>query len=247
MNLLNIIDKIYGSSYFTTFLIGAIILLIVLFIIVLIMGIRDSKKINQVVEEEEEPTDITLKPLDELEKDEIKEDVTFEIPSITANLENFKKNLELELQKNNKVETLNNSDKQFKVTQVNELEDTVLLNPTDLVNASENEEVKKVEVEKILPEEPLAEAEINQIAEEEQVFISPEAIIQPKAPEITVAEEEAKKESELKEKTIKRNLLDEDRYEEIRKIYLSQTSSTPKEAKKEFDETLELPSLKDWK
>lgn len=245
MNLLNIIDKIYGSSYFTTFLIGAIILLIVLFIIVLIMGIRDSKKINQVVEEEEEPTDITLKPLDELEKDEIKEDVTFEIPSITANLENFKKNLELELQKNNKVETLNNSDKQFKVTQVNELEDTVLLNPTDLVNASENEEVKKVEVEKMLPEETLAETEINQITEEEQVFISPEAIIQPKAPEITVAEEEAKKESELKEKTIKRNLLDEDRYEEIRKIYLSQTSSTPKEAKKEFDETLELPSLKD--
>ena len=55
----------------------------------------------------------------------------------------------------------------------------------------------------------------------------------------------AKKESGLKEKTIKRNLLDEDRYEEIRKIYLSQTSSTPKEAKKEFDETLELPSLKD--
>ena len=245
MNLLNIIDKIYGSSYFTTFLIGAIILLIVLFIIVLIMGIRDSKKINQVVEEEEEPTDITLKPLDELEKDEIKEDVTFEIPSITANLENFKKNLELELQKNNKVETLNNSDKQFKVTQVNELEDTVLLNPTDLVNASENEEVKKVEVEKMLPEETLAETEINQITEEEQVFISPEAIIQPKAPEITVAEEEAKKESELKEKTIKRNLLDEDRYEEIRKIYLSQTSSTPKEAKKEFEETLELPSLKD--
>lgn len=245
MNLLNIIDKIYGSSYFTTFLIGAIILLIVLFIIVLIMGIRDSKKINQVVEEEEEPTDITLKPLDELEKDEIKEDVTFEIPSITANLENFKKNLELELQKNNKVETLNNSDKQFKVTQVNELEDTVLLNPTDLVNASENEEVKKVEVEKMLPEETLAETEINQITEEEQVFISPEAIIQPKAPEITVAEEETKKESELKEKTIKRNLLDEDRYEEIRKIYLSQTSSTPKEAKKEFDETLELPSLKD--
>lgn len=245
MNLLNIIDKIYGSSYFTTFLIGAIILLIVLFIIVLIMGIRDSKKINQVVEEEEEPTDITLKPLNELEKDEIKEDVTFEIPSITANLENFKKNLELELQKNNKVETLNNSDKQFKVTQVNELEDTVLLNPTDLVNASENEEVKKVEVEKMLPEETLAEAEINQITEEEQVFISPEAIIQPKAQEITVAEEEAKKEPELKEKTIKRNLLDEDRYEEIRKIYLSQTSSTPKEAKKEFDETLELPSLKD--
>lgn len=245
MNLLNIIDKIYSSSYFTTFLIGAIILLIVLFIIVLIMGIRDSKKINQVVEEEEEPTDITLKPLDELEKDEIKEDVTFEIPSITANLENFKKNLELELQKNNKVETLNNSDKQFKVTQVNELEDTVLLNPTDLVNASENEEVKKVEVEKVLPEEPLVEAETNQITEEEQVFISPKAIIQPKAPKITVAEEEAKKESGLKEKTIKRNLLDEDRYEEIRKIYLSQTSSTPKEAKKEFDETLELPSLKD--
>ncbi len=245
MNLLNIIDKIYGSSYFTTFLIGAIILLIVLFIIVLIMGIRDSKKINQVVEEEEEPTDITLKPLNELEKDEIKEDVTFEIPSITANLENFKKNLELELQKNNKVETLNNSDKQFKVTQVNELEDTVLLNPTDLVNASENEKVKKVEVEKMLPEETLVEAETNQITEEEQVFVSPEAIIQPKAPEITVAEEEAKKEPEQKEKTIKRNLLDEDRYEEIRKIYLSQTSSTPKEAKKEFDETLELPSLKD--
>lgn len=245
MNLLNIIDKIYSSSYFTTFLIGAIILLIVLFIIVLIMGIRDSKKINQVVEEEEEPTDITLKPLDELEKDEIKEDVTFEIPSITANLENFKKNLELELQKNNKIETLNNSDKQFKVTQVNELEDTVLLNPNDLVNASKVEEEKEVESENVLPEEPLVEAETNQITEEEQVFVSPETIIQPKAPEITVTKEEAKKAAEPKEKTIKSNLLDEDRYEEIRKIYLSQTSSTPKEIKKEFDETLELPSLKD--
>ena len=33
MYSLNIIDKIYSSSYFTTFLVGAIVLLIILFVI----------------------------------------------------------------------------------------------------------------------------------------------------------------------------------------------------------------------
>lgn len=239
MYSLNIIDKIYSSSYFTTFLVGAIVLLIILFVIVLIMGIKDSKKINQIVEEEEEPTDITLKPLEELEKDEIKEDVTFEIPSITANLENFKKNLELELQKNNKVETLNNSNKQFKVTEVNELEDTVLLNPVEITSVEEVVE------------------EVTEIKEETKVAASMPTIAQPETlPShdnvvtiITNSTEEVPEKPLKQERPLKTNLLDENRYEEIRKIYLSQTQTTPrtetKTSEEDFDDVFELPSLKD--
>ena len=43
-NLLNIIDKIYSSEYFTTGLIIAIVVLMVLFTIVFIMGMIDNKK-----------------------------------------------------------------------------------------------------------------------------------------------------------------------------------------------------------
>ena len=243
MYSLNIIDKIYSSSYFTTFLVGAIVLLIILFVIVLIMGIKDSKKINQIVEEEEEPTDITLKPLEELEKDEIKEDVTFEIPSITANLENFKKNLELELQKNNKVDTLNNSDKQFKVTEVNELEDTVLLNPVEITSVEEVVE----EVTEIKEETPVV-ASMPTVTDAETLPSHDNVVEQPSTTMTSSTKEESTKPSK-QERPLKTNLLDENRYEEIRKIYLSQTQTTPTTATKtsneELDEEFELPSLKD--
>lgn len=243
MYSLNIIDKIYSSSYFTTFLVGAIVLLIILFVIVLIMGIKDSKKINQIVEEEEEPTDITLKPLEELEKDEIKEDVTFEIPSITANLENFKKNLELELQKNNKMETLNNSNKQFKVTEVNELEDTVLLNPVEITSVEEVvEEVTEIK------EETKVAASMPTIAQPE-TLPSHDNVVEQSSTIITNSTEEVPEKPLKQERPLKTNLLDENRYEEIRKIYLSQTQTTPrtetKTSEEDFDDVFELPSLKD--
>lgn len=243
MYSLNIIDKIYSSSYFTTFLVGAIVLLIILFVIVLIMGIKDSKKINQIVEEEEEPTDITLKPLEELEKDEIKEDVTFEIPSITANLENFKKNLELELQKNNKVDTLNNSDKQFKVTEVNELEDTVLLNPVEITSVEEVvEEVTEIK------EETKVVASMPTITDAETLPSHDNVVEQPSTTMTSSTKEESTKPSKP-ERPLKTNLLDENRYEEIRKIYLSQTQTTSraetKNLEEDSDDVFELPSLKD--
>ena len=95
--MLNIIDQIYSNSHFTTLLIGAICFLVVLFIIVLYMGIRDAKKSKEPVIVDKEEKDITF---DDVPKDnkELEEDVTFEMPTITKNLEDFKKGLEEALQ-----------------------------------------------------------------------------------------------------------------------------------------------------
>ena len=90
MNILNIIDKIYESKYFTTCLTIAFVGLIVLFIIVLIIGRKDAKKRSMTYEEQEEDVkDITFNMPEK--QDNIKEDVTFEMPVLTKNLENFKK------------------------------------------------------------------------------------------------------------------------------------------------------------
>ena len=96
MKILNIIDKIYESSYFSKFLVIAIVGLLILFFIVLLLGIKDKNKTKKVkIEKQEEVNDITFEQANE--PDNIKEDVTFEIPSLTQNLENFKKNLEKEI------------------------------------------------------------------------------------------------------------------------------------------------------
>lgn len=159
MYLLNIIDDIYSNPYFTTVLVVAIVVLIILFIIVLILGIKDSKKLHEIPEEtnEKDIKDITFEPIPDTEK--IKEDVTFEMPSLSKNLEDFKKNLEDEL--------LKESNRPFKVVGVNELEDTIvqpviseeqikevikesksetnLSNPTPLINEIK-EEIKRPEI-----------------------------------------------------------------------------------------------------
>ena len=126
MNILNIIDDIYGSEYFTTGLIIAIGILVVLFVVVLLMGVIDNKKEEIKKKKKQENKDITFSEIKE--EDKIKEDVTFEFPTITKNLENFKNSLEDELNKN--VEALlplEKSLKPYKVISVNELEDTVVL------------------------------------------------------------------------------------------------------------------------
>ena len=95
--IMNFVDKIYSNSHFTTILIGAIAFLVVLFIIVLYLGIKDAKKAKNPQKEEEKQKDITFEDITPEQK-EIAEDVTFEMGTITKNLEDFKKGLEEELQ-----------------------------------------------------------------------------------------------------------------------------------------------------
>ena len=127
-NLLNIIDKIYSSEYFTTALIVAIIILMVLFTLVFVMGMIDNKKeeIKKQKEKEAEQQDITFSEIKE--EDKLKEDITFEYPSITKNLEAFKMSLEQELnQEKDSLLPLEKSQKPYKVLDVNEIEDTTII------------------------------------------------------------------------------------------------------------------------
>ena len=95
MNLLNIIDTIYESKYFPTILIISIIVLVFLFVVVILLGLKDAKKSKEPKKEMfQDIKDITFDTPSE--KEAIKEDVTFEIPVLTKNLENFKKSLEEE-------------------------------------------------------------------------------------------------------------------------------------------------------
>ncbi len=132
MMILNIIDKIYESKFFPPFLAGSLILLLLLFVIVMVMGIKDSKKIKEPKKEvEEEVKDITFETPKEAEA--IKEDVTFEIPVLTENLENFKKNLEEEIQRedNSEYEKTNKTQeaqtKPIKILDMGEIEDTKII------------------------------------------------------------------------------------------------------------------------
>ena len=138
MYTLNIFEKLYESSNFGTILMISMIVLVLLFLIILILGIRDSKKskmknfgkVNEV-------NDIKLEM--PTEEDQIKEDVTFEVPTLTKNLEEFKKNLEDEIQNDNinedvkvkKTKSLNDSTRPFKILDVNEIEDTVIIEKID--------------------------------------------------------------------------------------------------------------------
>jgi hypothetical protein len=94
--ILNIIDQIYSNSHFTALLIGAIAFLIVLFIVVLYMGVKDAKKAKEPVVDKKEEKDITFEELTE-EQNEVAEDVTFEMPTISKDLEDLKKGVEEEL------------------------------------------------------------------------------------------------------------------------------------------------------
>ena len=124
--ILNIIDKIYGSSYFSTALIAALIILVILFVVVFIIGKIDAKREEIKEEKKEEEKDITFNTIKE--EDIIKEDVTFELPSITKNLEDFKTSLEAELNRESELLLpLEKSQKPYKVIDVREIENTVVL------------------------------------------------------------------------------------------------------------------------
>ncbi len=150
MYILNIIDEIYENSYFQTCLIGATIILILLFVVVLILGIKDSRKSKEpqnIVEEDVK--DVTFEmPAD---SDNIKEDVTFEMPVLTKNLEDFKKNLEEEIQKEDEAvirktsgTTENKDSKPIKILDAHEIEDTAIVHLKEL----ENQKTKTSEISK---------------------------------------------------------------------------------------------------
>ena len=147
MNILGVIDKIYENKSFTTIFLIAIILLVLLFGIVLLLGLRDAKKSKEPKkkDKEEDLKDVTFKK--EVEVDPISEDVTFELPVLTKNLENFKKNLEEEIKKENKTDIkptvdaeLNKESKPIKILDINEIEDTAIV---PIVEESKKKQAKK--------------------------------------------------------------------------------------------------------
>lgn len=148
MNVLNIIDNIYENSHFTTALIASVILLVILFVIVLFIGIRDARK-DKIKPKmlEEDVNDISFDIIPDVDK--VKEDVTFEMPVLTKNLENFKKNLEEEIlneetvmvRKSNKVEE--EEKKIVKVLDMDEIKDTSILEVNDKIEKTKIEPKKE--------------------------------------------------------------------------------------------------------
>ena len=150
--IMNIVDKIYSNSHFTTILIGAIAFLVVLFIVVLYLGIKDAKKAKNPKKEEEKQKDITFEEVTPEQK-EIAEDVTFEMGTITKNLEDFKKGLEEELQ---------NETTEVKVVNEKKIDEPVKEEPKEEDNISEEEvEDNFLDLIDLKKEEPKEEKEEN--------------------------------------------------------------------------------------
>ena len=139
----NIIDKIYSNSHFTTILIGAIAFLVVLFIIVLYLGIKDAKKAKNPVKEDKEEKDITFEDAPQEPKD-IAEDVTFEMGTITKNLED-------EIQINKEFKIL--KQKFFTIPMPKKKTEEELQNDTSEIEIV-NEEIPKEEPKEEVKEEP---------------------------------------------------------------------------------------------
>lgn len=134
MNLL-FMSEIYENANFTKFLIIAIIVLASIFAIVFLLGLRDlrkSKEPNEVLDEDMKDFSFDIPE----NAEQIKEDVTFEMPSLTKNLQDFKKSIEEEMQKENnevaiKTEIKDKSEeekiKPYKILDIDEIEDTSIL------------------------------------------------------------------------------------------------------------------------
>ena len=160
MEILNFFNKIYSNANFPTYLIATFAILVVLFLIILILGLKDSKKILTRVKD---PEDYEVISFDlPKEADQIKEDVTFEMPLLTKNLAEFKRSIELEISNNmhspevepEYKENTNLIKKPTKVLDIDEIEDTTIL-PTYPKESNQAfttlEETEKLEI--ILPRE----------------------------------------------------------------------------------------------
>ena len=135
MTLESTISSLYNNkTLMNTFLIVVGILLVLFFIILTIALIEKKKRLNP-KKLEEEIKDISF----ELPKEEdmVKEEVTFEMPYLTKNLEDFKKNIEEELKKENieakvietnvKPKSKENGTKSYKIEGAKELDDDALI------------------------------------------------------------------------------------------------------------------------
>ena len=125
LSIINIINKIYDNEMFPKILGISVAVLICLFVITLIMGYHDARKEKR-KNEEDELKDITFNI--EPESPKVKEDVTFEIPVLTKNLEDFKNSIEEEIKKETDIEISQNvvtqqTDKARKILDINEIEE----------------------------------------------------------------------------------------------------------------------------
>lgn len=133
MELLNIIDTIYESKYFPTVLIVSIIILVVLFTSVTILGIKDSKKTKKSKKRKiDDIIDITFDEVEE-KPEPIKEDVTFEIPILTQNLENFKKSLEEEMEREEEINVIKETYGKEEETKSKKILDKKAIDSTDVL------------------------------------------------------------------------------------------------------------------
>jgi hypothetical protein len=177
MNILNIIDKVYESKYFTTIIAVATVLLTILFVIVLIMGMVDKRrKLHPRKPKKEEFEKITFEQLQE-EDNTIKEDVTFEIPVLTENLENFKKSLEEEMSKDETIafqeqapdnETPQKIEKSVKIFDINEIEKNELVIP--LLKEEEAKQTEKPNKKEDKKAEPKKEKVIKEKESKEEII-----------------------------------------------------------------------------
>jgi len=141
--ILNMFDSIYNNKVIMkTFAITVAVLLVLFFFILLIALIEKKKRLHP-KRIEEELKDISF----ELPKEEdmVKEDVTFEMPYLTKNLEDYKKNIEEEIQKESintkitrisvKTKNTESNTKSYKIIGAKEIDDEslkeIVNNPVD--------------------------------------------------------------------------------------------------------------------
>ena len=171
--ILNIIDKIYENSNFKKYLIIAFIILVLLLIVVYIIGKIEYKKKNAPKKDpEEDLKDITfdLPP----ESASIKEDVTFEMPVLTRNLEDFKKSLEEEIEKEEEIAVRKTSGakveketKSIKILDKDVIDDTAIVSLKNIELAKQAKESKQ----NIIEERTEQENEVKDFTESKNVSV----------------------------------------------------------------------------
>jgi len=130
MNILSILDKIYENKNFTTIILIALIVLVILFIVVFFLGLKDANKDKKPKKKKknEDAKDITFEKIKIEDCEKVKEDVTFEVPVLTEELDSFKKSLEEEMASSTTKDMIDS--KPLKILDIDELEDTVSIKTT---------------------------------------------------------------------------------------------------------------------
>ena len=154
----------FEYKYFPAIISITIGFLVIAFLVVLFTGLKDAKKKETKKIEIFEEKDITFEePKEELI---IQEEVTLEMPSLTKNLEDFKKAIEEEIKlenitpnievEQNTNKSLIDSTKPFRILNVNEIEDTII---TEVISTNDTNQ-SKVEIEENYETEEVTEHEI---------------------------------------------------------------------------------------